>query len=65
MPKKIFYCVDFHCPVGGMLGYNGGAGGRLSGRRRPGGYLRESDSPMSDILTAFKGFPEELKKDVE
>ena len=43
MPKKIFYCVDFHCPAGGMLGYDGGAGGRLGGRRRPGGYLRESD----------------------
>ena len=65
MPKKIFYCVDFHCPAGGMLGYDGGAGGRLGGRRRPGGYLRESDSPMSDILTAFKELPEELKKDVE
>ena len=65
MPKKIFYCVDFHCPVGGMLGYNGGAGGRLGGRRRPGGYLRESDSPMSDILATYKKLPEELKKDVE
>ena len=43
MPKKIFYCVDFHCPAGGALGYGGGAGGRLGGRRRPGGYLRESD----------------------
>ena len=43
MPKKIFYCVDFHCPAGGTLGYDGGAGGRLGGRRRPGGYLRESD----------------------
>ena len=48
-----------------MLGYNGRAGGRLGGRRRPGGYLRESDSSMSDILTVFKGLPEELKKDVE
>ena len=48
-----------------MLGYNGGAGGRLGGRRRPGGYLRESDSSMSDILTVFKGLQEELKKDVE
>ena len=65
MPKKIFYCVDFHCPASGMLGYNGGAGGRLGGRRRPGGYLRESDSSMSDILTVFKGLQEELKKDVE
>ena len=65
MPKKIFYCVDFHCPAGGALGYDGGAGGRLGGRRRPGGYLRESDSSMSDILTVFKGLPEELKKDVE
>ena len=65
MPKKIFYCVDFHCPASGMLGYDGGRGGRLGGRRRPGGYLRESDSPMSDILTAFKGLPEELKKDAE
>ena len=65
MPKKIFYCVDFHCPAGGMLGYNGGAGGRLGGRRRPGGYLRESDSPMSDILAAYKELPEGLKKDVE
>ena len=43
MPKKIFYCVDFHCPAGGALGYDGGRGGRLGGRRRPGGYLRESD----------------------
>ena len=65
MPKKIFYCVDFHCPAGGALGYGGGAGGRLGGRRRPGGYLRESDSPMSDILAAFKGLPEGLKKDAE
>ena len=65
MPKKIFYCVDFHCPAGGALGYGGGAGGRLGGRRRPGGYLRESDSPMSDILAAYKELPEGLKKDVE
>ena len=65
MPKKIFYCVDFHCPAGGMLGYDGGAGGRLSGRRRSSGYLHESDSPMSDILATYKKLPEELKKDVE
>ena len=65
MPKKIFYCVDFHCPAGGTLGYDGGAGGRLGGRRRSGGYLRESESPVSDILTTFKGLPEELKKDIE
>ena len=65
MPKKIFYCVDFHCPAGGALGYDGGAGGRLGGRRRPGGYLRESESPVSNILAAFKELPEGLKKDVE
>ena len=55
MPKKIFYCVDFHCPAGGTLGYSGGRGGRLNGRRRPGGYLRESDNstPVSDILRAY------------
>ena len=65
MPKKIFYCVDFHCPVGGMLGYDGGRGGRLGGRRRPGGYLRESESTVSNILAAYKELPEGLKKDVE
>lgn len=55
MPRKIFYCVDFHCPAGGTLGYDGGAGGRLGGRRRPGGYLREADTgtPVSDILRAY------------
>lgn len=55
MPKQIWYAVDFHCPAGGMLGYDGGAGGRLGGRRRPGGYLREaiSGSPVSDILRAY------------
>lgn len=63
MPKKIFYCVDFHCSAGGMLGYSGG--GRLDGRRRPDGYLRESESPVSDILAAFKDLPEDLKKDME
>ena len=63
MPKKIFYCVDFHCPAGGMLGYGGG--GRLGGRRRPGGYLRESESPVSDILAAYKELPDGLKKDME
>ena len=67
MPKKIFYCVDFHCPAGGTLGYSGGRGGRLNGRRRPGGYLRESDNstPVSDILATYKKLPEELKKDME
>ena len=65
MPKKIFYCVDFHCPAGGALGYDGGAGGRLGGRRRPGGYLRESESPVSNTLAAYKELPEGLKKDVE
>lgn len=67
MPKRIWYCVDFHCPSGGMLGYSGGRGGRLNGRRRSGGYLRESDNgtPVSDILTAYKKLPEELKKDME
>ena len=55
MPKRIWYCVDFHCPSGGMLGYSGGRGGRLNGRRRSGGYLREaiSGSPVSDILRAY------------
>lgn len=24
MPKKIFYCVDFHCPAGGAFGYDDG-----------------------------------------
>lgn len=67
MPKKIFYCVDFHCPAGGMLGYSGGRDGRLGGRRRPGGYLRESDNgtPVSDILAAYEKLPEDLKKDME
>ena len=65
MPKKIFYCVDFHCPAGGALGYRGGPGGRLGGRRRPGGYLRESESPVSNIFAAYKELPEGLKKDVE
>lgn len=63
MPKKIFYCVDFHCPAGGMLGYNGG--GRLDGGRGGRRFLRESDSPVSDILAAYKDLPEGLKKDVE
>ena len=67
MPKKIFYCGDFHCPAGGMLGYDGGRGGRLNGRRRSGGYLRESDNgtPVSVILAAYEKLPEELKKDME
>ena len=66
MPKRIWYCVDFHCPAGGMLGYSGGRGGRLNGRRRSGGYLRESDStPVSDIMAAYEKLPEELKKDME
>ena len=67
MPKNIVYCVDFHCPAGGTLGYDGGAGGRLGGRRRSGGYLREaiSGSPVSDILAAYEKLPEVLKKDVE
>lgn len=66
MPKRIWYCVDFHCPSDGMLGYSGGRGGRLNGRRRSGGYLRESDStPVSDILAAYEKLPEELKKDME
>ena len=55
MPKQIWYAVDFHCPAGGMLGYDGGAGGRLGGRRRSGGYLREaiSGTPVSDILRVY------------
>ena len=67
MPKRIWYCVDFHCPSGGMLGYSGGRGGRLNGRRRSGGYLREavSGTPVSDILAAYKKLPEGLKKDME
>ena len=65
MPKKIFYAVDFHCPAGGMLGYNGGAGGRLGGGHGGRRFLRESDSPVSDILAAYKGLPEGLKKDME
>ena len=67
MPKRIWYCVDFHCPSGGMLGYSGGRGGRLNGRRRSGGYLREavSGTPVSDILAAYKQLPEGLKKDME
>lgn len=62
MPKKIWFCVDFHCPAGGMLGYSGG--GRLDGRggRR---FLRESDTPVSDILAAYKELPDGLKKDME
>lgn len=66
MPKQIWYAVDFHCPAGGMLGYNGGgAGGRLGGGRGGRRFLREADSPVSDILAAYKGLSEELKKDVE
>ena len=65
MPKKIFYCVDFHCPAGGMLGYSGGAGGRLGGSRGGRRFLRESDSPVSDILVAYKELPDGLKKDME
>lgn len=65
MPKRIWYCVDFHCPAGGMLGYNGGTGGRLGGGHGGRRFLRESDSPVSDILAAYKGLPEGLKKDVE
>lgn len=65
MPKKIFYCVDFHCPAGGMLGYSGGRGGRLGGGRGGRRFLRESDSPVSDILAAYKDLPDGLKKDVE
>jgi len=53
MPKKIFYCVDFHCPAGGMLGYDGNSG-RLGGRggRR---FLREAhtDNPVGDIFKAY------------
>ena len=50
-PRKIFYCIDFHVPAGGMLGYDGNSGrlgGSGSGRnnrlgRGPRGYLREED----------------------
>ena len=41
MPKQIWYAVDFHCPAGGMLGYNGSS--RLNGRRGSGRYLREAE----------------------
>ena len=50
MPKKIFYCVDFHCPAGGALGYGGGRGGRLvggHGRRR---FLREANANLNSQL---------------
>lgn len=57
MPKKIFYCVDFHCPSGGMLGYGGagGRGGRLGGSRGGRRFLSEADTgaPVSDILRAY------------
>lgn len=53
MPKKIWFCVDFHCPAGGMLGYDGNSG-RLGGRggRR---FLREAhtDNPVGDIFKAY------------
>lgn len=65
MPKKIFYCVDFHCPAGGMFGYDGGAGGRLGGGHGGRRFLREAESPVSDILAAYKDLPEDLKKDME
>jgi len=57
MPKQIWYAVDFHCPAGGMLGYNGGgAGGRLGGARGGRRFLREADTgaPVSDILRAYE-----------
>ena len=47
MPKKIFYCVDFHCPAGGALGYGGGAGGRLEGGHR---FLREANANLNSQL---------------
>lgn len=55
MPKQIWYAVDFHCPAGGMLGYNGGAGGRLGGGHGGRRFLREADTgtPVSDILRAY------------
>lgn len=55
MPKKIWFCVDFHCPAGGMLGYDGNSG-RLDGERRGGRrFLREAhtDNPVSDIFKAY------------
>lgn len=39
MPRKIFFCVDFHCGSNAMLGYNRGEN-RLHGRRAS-GFLRE------------------------
>lgn len=66
MPKPIIYGVDLHIPAGGALGYDGG--GRLGHDRRRGGrYLREAEAgtPVSDIVDAFKGLPDGLKKDAE
>ena len=50
MPKKIFYCVDFHCPAGGTLGYDGGASGRLGGGRGGRRFLREANANLNSQL---------------
>jgi hypothetical protein len=52
-PKRIWYAVDFHINAGAMLGYNG-SNTRLGGRRRPGGYLRESNYSWGLIGSAIK-----------
>jgi hypothetical protein len=52
-PKRIWYAVDFHVNAGAMLGYNRN-NTRLGGRRRPGGYLRESNYSWGLIGSAIK-----------
>ena len=57
-PKKIWYGVDLRVPANYELGYDGrGRGGRLDGRRAPGGFLREenglSQLDSDDIAEMF------------
>lgn len=58
-PRKIFYCIDFHVPAGGMLGHdrnNGRLGRGGSGRNRlgrgPSGYLREEKTEVESLNEA-------------
>jgi hypothetical protein len=60
MPKQIWYAVDVHVPAGGMLGYNGRSN-RL-GRRRSGGYLRESD-PEEMMKEFIEGQTDNVEED--
>jgi hypothetical protein len=47
MPRKIFFCVDFHCGSNAMLGYNRGEN-RLHGRRAS-GFLREEGETNAEF----------------